>query len=88
MINIKRSFVGLILFFLISNLAISQNKTEPIQTMNGLWPVFILDNEPLKPKQLLELMEDNPAAYKIMKAARRNYIIGNIIGGIGGFSNV
>jgi hypothetical protein len=44
-----------------------------------------LDNQLLKPKEVLNVMEGNPDAYAAYKKAKSNYDAGQVIGFIGGF---
>jgi hypothetical protein len=85
MFKLKQICTIILFSFLFSGIAFSQNHPETIQTIYKFGPVFKFHNKILKPGQLLKVMKDNPAAYKQMKSARRNYIAGNIFGQIGGF---
>jgi len=76
----------LLVLFLFTEMSIkAQEPNDTIQikkTFIGM--VFKQNNKPLKPIQMITLMENYPEASNEMKKARNNYIISNIIGGTGG----
>lgn len=66
---------------------ISHLRKDTIEIRKSLGPVFKQNGRPLKPKQILEIMQQqsNTAAYNEMLIAKKNIAIANVIGGIGGF---
>ena len=81
----KKTFFILCALLIFACQTFSQVATDTIQIKQGLGPVFMLKDKALRPVQMLEIMKDNTEAYNEMKIARKNLIVGNIIGGIGGF---
>jgi len=75
-------FVGLILSLSIN---LKAQKQEPIKVEKRFGTVFTQNGKVLKPRQLLELTEDNPEAFKSMLQAKKNYDAGMVFGAIGGF---
>jgi hypothetical protein len=58
-------------------------KIEMIKTFGGVR--FESDTVVYSPKQVLELMRDNPLAYEEFKKAKTNYGVAGALGAIGGF---
>ena len=46
---------------------------------------FAKNGKILKPKELLSIMQTNPASYETMKIAKTNYDVGNVFASAGGF---
>jgi hypothetical protein len=78
--KLNLTFLFLIICF--STIAQDQNSTDSIYKFGS---TFRQNNKILKPNQMLQIMEEDSAAYKQMKSALNNYRAGNAIGAIGGF---
>lgn len=63
----------------------AQKMTDTIQIEKKLVTTYTLYGEKLTPRQMLDIMQVNPAAYDIMKKAKRNNDIGQVFGIAGGF---
>ncbi|WP_114752561.1 hypothetical protein [Pleomorphovibrio marinus] len=46
---------------------------------------FFYEGQRLQPRNMLEIMKDHPKAYEEMRAAKSNYDVAQVLGGIGGF---
>lgn len=63
----------------------AQNQSDSIEVKKRLGTVFIQNGRYLTPRQLLDITESNPEAYKEMKIAKTNYDVGTVFGFAGGF---
>ncbi|MCC7332984.1 MAG: hypothetical protein IT232_10305 [Flavobacteriales bacterium] len=64
----------------------AQESTDTIQINKTFFgTVFKLNDKPLKPKQINNMMKNYPEAYDEMTKARDLHIASDIIGGVGGF---
>jgi hypothetical protein len=79
----KTLFISSILIF--SCIAVqSQNLSDTIQIEKKLSTSYLMYGQKLTPKQLLNIMEINSAAYDVMKKAKRNYDVAQVFGAVGG----
>ncbi len=83
-IFIKRAIVLACVLTMVGSL-FSQVKNEPIEQKKILGTVFHQNGKILSPGEMLVLMQDNQEAYQSMKIAKKNYVVGTVIGSIGGF---
>ncbi|WP_247235057.1 hypothetical protein [Telluribacter sp. SYSU D00476] len=74
---------SLILFHSGSGFAQIQKDSIEVRKKGGT--KFLLNGNPLTPKQLLQLTSNNPAAYQHMKRARSNQGVASVIAYAGGF---
>jgi hypothetical protein len=82
----KPIFLVLSLMFCISSSLSAQVNEWDIQMKKSFWGVeFFQYDQPLKPKQVLSVMQSNHQAYNGFKAAKVNYDIASVFGFIGGF---
>jgi len=72
----------LVVVFVFSLNVYSQQPGDTIQITKNK---FYLHGQRLNPKQLLTTVQSNNEAFKIMKKAKSNYDISNVIGFVGGF---
>lgn len=63
----------------------AQKACDTIRIHKDLGKVYSYQKQKLKPKQMLELMEPNPMAYRAMKRAKTNYNVGCVFAYAGGF---
>lgn len=63
----------------------AQKMTDTIQIEKKLVTTYSLYGEKITPRQMLNMMQVNPAAYDVMKKAKRNNDIGQVFGFAGGF---
>lgn len=80
----KKSVIISLLFFAMGSLY-GQQQSDSISIEKGLGTIFRQNGKILNPRAMLQIMQNNQEAFTEMKTARSNYVIGNIIGGIGGF---
>jgi hypothetical protein len=77
--------VVVILSFLSSQIFAQANEGD-IEMKKSFWGVkFNQDGKPLKPKEVLRIMEVNPQAHAEFKKAKSNYDAAQVFGFIGGF---
>ncbi len=62
----------------------AQSSTDTIKIRQDLGKIYIYEGKKLRPKQMLSIMEPNPAAYTKMKRAKTNYDVGSVFGFAGG----
>jgi hypothetical protein len=62
----------------------AQSQSDSIEVRRGLGAVFSQNGKKLTPRQLLDITQANPEAYKEMKIAKSNYGVGNVFGFAGG----
>ena len=76
--------IGLLVFlFIFQGELLAQQNQRPIEITHKKG-VYKYNNSKLSPKQLMELTESNPAAYRQMKKAKNHYDLATIFGTIGG----
>lgn len=73
------------IFLLSFTLLSAQNQSDTIEVKQMMGPVFRLKGKNLTPRQLLEITQNNSAAYKEMQTAKSNFDVGNVFGSVGGF---
>ncbi|MFA6150308.1 MAG: hypothetical protein WC716_03240 [Chitinophagaceae bacterium] len=64
----------------------AQTNADSIQSRKNMGTVYFYKGKMVKPKQLLEIMEPNPAAFTKMKRAKTNFDVGTVFGFAGGFA--
>jgi hypothetical protein len=75
-----------IVIFLMSFLSsFGQSKSDSIEIKKTFGTVFRQNGKNLTARQLFEVTQSNPEAYKEMKIAKSNYDIGFVFGFAGGF---
>src|SRR6187399_281905 len=83
--SMNNVIVIVILSFLSSQI-FAQAKEGDIEMKKSFWGVkFHQDGKPLKPKEVLRIMEANPEAHAEFKKAKSNYDAAQVFGAIGGF---
>ncbi|TLX72638.1 hypothetical protein E9993_17530 [Labilibacter sediminis] len=82
MLRFKIIFV----FLLTTSMSVlyAQYQTDSIQITKKLGTVYTQNGQNLTPRQLLEITQSNPDAYKAMKLAKINYDTGLVFGFLGG----
>ena len=83
-IMLKRKLALVLLFMTSLGFLSAQNQTDSIQVTKKMGTVFTQNGQRLTPRQLMEITEVNPDAYKIMKLAKTNYDTGLVFGFLGG----
>lgn len=73
------------LYVLITGQVLGQESTGPVEVREGFGTSFVQNGKKLSPKQMLNLMDVNPAAYKEMEAAKLNNDWATAFGFAGGF---
>lgn len=80
-----RLIVFATLYFGINFMAFSQ-EIDTIRVYSNVWGVkFVRADTLLRPNQVLESMELNSPAYRLMKSAKNNYVFSQILANTGGF---
>jgi hypothetical protein len=79
-----KTILSLFLIFYSFNIQ-AQQAIDTIKVRQDFSKIYFYEGKKLKPKQLLELMQPNPAAYREMKRAKTNYDVGSVFGFAGGF---
>lgn len=78
---IKRFFL-IVAVATVSLLSYGQSSTDTISIVKNK---YLLQGQPQKPRQLLNLMQNYPDAYLEMRKAKSNYDAASVFGFIGGF---